>query len=135
MWYETYHAKGRRENMFGKFIKERRIKKGLTLREFCKLIEVDASNWSKIERGLLAPPRSEYKLKKIAEILEIPVGSELWFEMKDRAELDTGNIPTDIRSDKELIGHLPMFFRTIRSEKPSGEDLDNLIELIRKGGR
>ncbi len=121
--------------MFGNFIKERRIKKGLTLREFCKLIEVDASNWSKIERGLLAPPRSEYKLKKIAEILEIPVGSDLWFEMKDRAELDIGNIPTDIRSDKELIGHLPMFFRTIRSEKPSAEDLDNLIEMIRKGGK
>lgn len=121
--------------MFGKFIKERRIKKGLTLREFCKLIEVDASNWSKIERGLLAPPKSEYKLKQIAEILEIPVGSDLWFEMKDRAELDIGNIPTDIRSDKELIGHLPMFFRTIRSEKPSAEDLDNLIEMIRKGGK
>ena len=45
--------------MFGKFIKERRIEKGLTLREFCKLIEVDASNWSKIERGLLSPPKSE----------------------------------------------------------------------------
>jgi transcriptional regulator with XRE-family HTH domain len=135
MWYIVYHKIQGERKMFGKFIKERRIKKGLTLREFCKLIEVDASNWSKIERGLLAPPRSEYKLKKIAEILEIPVGSELWFEMKDRAELDTGNIPTDIRSDKELIGHLPMFFRTLRSEKPSGEDLDNLIELIRKGGR
>jgi transcriptional regulator with XRE-family HTH domain len=120
--------------MFGKFIKDRRIKKGLTLRAFCKLIEVDASNWSKIERGLMAPPKSDYKLKNIAEILEIPLGSDLWFEMKDRAELDIGNIPKDIRTDKELIGHLPMFFRTIRSEKPSAEDLDNLIEMIRKGG-
>ena len=55
--------------------------------------------------------------------------------MKDKAEIDTGYIPSDIRSDKELLGHLPMFFRTIRSEKPSAEDLDNLIEMIRKGGR
>jgi transcriptional regulator with XRE-family HTH domain len=121
--------------MFGKFIKERRLGKGVTLREFCKLIEADASNWSKIERGLLAPPKSDAKLRKIAEVLEIPVGSELWIEMKDKAEIDTGNIPKDIRSDKELIGYLPMFFRTIRSEKPSAEDLDSLIELIRKGGR
>jgi transcriptional regulator with XRE-family HTH domain len=132
MIYTTLRQGGRK--MFGKFIKERRIKKGLTLREFCKLIEVDASNWSKIERGLLSPPKSDYKLKKIAEILEIPIGSDLWFEMKDRAELDIGNIPTDIRTDRELIGHLPMFFRTIRSEKPSAEDLDNLIAMIRKGG-
>ena len=121
--------------MFGQFIKERRIRKGLTLREFCKLIAVDASNWSKIERGLLDPPRSEYKLKKIAEILEIPLDSDSWFEMKDRAELDVGNIPKDIRSDKELIGQLPMFFRTVRSEKPSAEELDKLIDIIRKRGQ
>jgi transcriptional regulator with XRE-family HTH domain len=121
--------------MFGKFIKERRIEKGITLREFCKLIGTDASNWSKIERGQLAPPKNEDKLKKIAEILGIPVGSDLWVSMKDKAEIDTGNIPSDIRSDKELLGCLPMFFRTIRSEKPSAEDLDKLIEMIRKGGR
>jgi len=120
--------------MFGKFIKERRIEKGLTLREFCKLIGVDASNWSKIERGLLAPPKSEYKLKQIAEILGITLGSDSWFEMKDRAELDTGNIPKDIRSDKELVGHLPMFFRTLRSDKPTEEELNKLIDIIRKGG-
>lgn len=121
--------------MFGKFIKERRIEKGITLREFCKLIGTDASNWSKIERAQLAPPKNDEKLKKIAEVLEIPFGSDLWVTMKDKAEIDTGYIPSDIRSDKELLGYLPMFFRTIRSEKPSAEDLDNLIEMIRKGGR
>jgi len=121
--------------MFGEFIKERRIGKGLTLREFCKLIEIDASNWSKIERGLLAPPKDDEKFKRIAEVLEIPIGSELWIEMTDKAEIEAGNIPKDIRTDSELIGFLPMFFRTIRSEKPSAEDLDNLIAMIRKGGR
>lgn len=118
--------------MFGKFIKERRIERGITLREFCKLIGMDASNWSKIERGQLAPPKSDEKLEKIAKILGIPVGSDLWITMKDSAEIDKGNIPSDIRSDKELLAYLPMFFRTIRSEKPSVEDLDNLIEMIRK---
>jgi transcriptional regulator with XRE-family HTH domain len=126
--------KGERK-MFGDFIKERRINKGLTLREFCKLIENDASNWSKIERGLISPPKNVEKLEKIAKVLEIPVGSDLWIEMKDKAEIDSGIIPRDIRTDKELIGFLPMFFRTIRSEKPSTEDLENLIEMIRKGGR
>jgi transcriptional regulator with XRE-family HTH domain len=129
----TLRGGGRK--MFGKFIKELRIEKGLTLREFCKLIGIDASNWSKTERGLLAPPKSDENLKKIAEVLGISVGSDLWIELKDKAEIDSGNIPADIRSDKELIGYLPMFFRTIRSEKPSEEDLDNLIEMIRKGGR
>jgi transcriptional regulator with XRE-family HTH domain len=119
--------------MFGKFIKERRVERGITLREFCKSLETDASNWSKIERGQLTPPKSDKKLKKIAEILGIPVGSDLWITMKDAAAIDKGNIPSDIRSDKKLVGSLPMFFRTIRSEKPAEEDLDKLIQMIRKG--
>jgi len=119
--------------MFGKFIKERRVERGITLREFCKSLETDASNWSKIERGQLAPPKSDKKLKKIAEILGIPVGSDLWITMKDAAAIDKGNIPSDIRSDKKLVGSLPMFFRTIRSERPAEEDLDKLIQMIRKG--
>jgi len=118
--------------MFGEFIKERRIKKGISLREFCKMIEVDASNWSKIERGLLGPPQDEEKLKKIAEVLKIKVGSAPWGEMKDLASIDAGIIPDDIRSDERVLKSLPMFFRTLRSDKPTSEELDKLIEMVRK---
>jgi transcriptional regulator with XRE-family HTH domain len=120
--------------MYGEFIKQRRIDKGITLREFCKLIEVDASNWSKIERGLLAPPQDEEKLKKIAETLNIEDGSESWEKMKDMANIDAGIIPEDIRSDERIVKALPMFFRTMRSDKPTAEDLDKLIDMIRKEG-
>lgn len=51
--------------MYGEFIKELRAKKEISLREFCKQVEMDASNWSKIERGVLAPPQDEEKLKKL----------------------------------------------------------------------
>ena len=119
--------------MFGEFIKERRIDKGITLREFCKLIETDASNWSKVERGLLSPPQDEGKLTKIAHVLGIKIGSETWKTMKDKAQIDAGIIPDDILSDAETVRSLPMFFRTIRSEKPTPEELDHLIQIIRKG--
>ena len=119
--------------MFGEFIRERRINKGITLREFCKLIETDASNWSKVERGLLSPPQDEEKLKKIAHVLDIEIGSEPWKAMKDKAQIDAGIIPEDILSDEETVKSLPMFFRTIRSEKPTPEELDQLIQIIRKG--
>ena len=49
--------------MYGEFIKAIRIKKEISLREFCKQVEMDASNWSKIERGVSAPPQDEEKLK------------------------------------------------------------------------
>ena len=118
--------------MFGEFIKERRIEKSISLREFCKRIEMDASNWSKVERGLLAPPQDEEKLRKIAQVLGIKFGSPLWKEMQDKANIDAGMIPEDILSDERVLNSLPIFFRTIRSEKPTPEDLDKLIDMIRK---
>ena len=61
--------------MFGDFIKEKRINKEITLREFCRQLELDASNWSKIERGVMSPPQDEEKLKQIAKVLGISLKS------------------------------------------------------------
>jgi len=120
------------KTMFGKFIKEKRLSKGLGLREFCKIIEVDASNWSKVERGVLAPPQAEEKLRKIAMVLDIEFESALWREMKDKASIAAGIIPQDILSDTKVLNSLPMFFRTLRSEKPTPEELDRLIQMMKK---
>jgi transcriptional regulator with XRE-family HTH domain len=119
--------------MFGEFIKEKRLSKGLGLREFCKMIDMDASNWSKVERGVLAPPQDEEKLKRIAIALDIKFKSALWREMKDKASIAAGVIPQDILSDAEVVHSLPMFFRTLRSEKPTPDELDKLIHMIKKG--
>ena len=120
--------------MFGDFIKLLRIERGISLREFCRRLSTDASNWSKIERGVLAPPQDEGKLNQIAEILGIEEDSVLSTELKDKAAVDAGIIPKDLLSDQETLNALPMFFRTVRSEKPTAEELERLIEKIRKGG-
>ena len=57
-----------------------------------------------------------------------------WKAFKDQANIDAGIIPKDLLSDKEVLNSLPMFFRTIRSEKPTPEELDRLIKKIRRGG-
>jgi transcriptional regulator with XRE-family HTH domain len=116
--------------MFGEFIKKRRLDQEISLREFCRLMGIDPSNWSKVERGIISPPQDEEKLKRIAEILKIQLGNSLWQKMKDMAKIDVGVIPEDIRSDSRVLNSLPMFFRTLRSEKP--EELEHLIDFIRK---
>ena len=117
---------------FGEEVKALRLKRDISLREFCRRLALDASNWSKVERGLLPPTQDEEKLKKIAEVLEID--SEKLTELKDLASIDSGIIPKDILSDKEVFDALPMFFRTIRSEKPTKEELMLLVDSLRKGG-
>jgi transcriptional regulator with XRE-family HTH domain len=94
-------------------------------------MEMDASHWSKVERGLLAPPQDEEKLRKIARVLNMKIGSPAWKETKDKANIDAGIIPEDILSDEKVLNSLPIFFRTVRSEKPTPEDLDKLIDMIK----
>ncbi len=118
---------------FGDFIKERRASQGISLREFCRKIGLDPSNWSKVERSLLYPPRNELLLKKIAKLLKIEIGSKMWIEMKDNAQIDAGRIPEDILSDADLARSLPLLFRTLRDDRPTPEDLDRVFELLRKG--
>ncbi len=119
--------------MFGEMVKTARVGKKIGLREFCKLASVDASNWSKIERGLLAAPRDEEKLRRIAEVLGIEEGSPQFEKLMDEAAIAAGIIPKDFLSDKAVLDSLPLFFRTIRSEKPTAEEIEKIIQKIREG--
>ncbi len=121
--------------MFGEFIKEKRLALDLSLRKFCKLLDEDPSNWSKVERALLPPPQDEKKLKKIADILQIKIDSDEWKKIKDYANVDSAKIPDYIMDDKDVIGLLPAFFRTVGSVKPTKEEIDELIKNLKKQGK
>jgi len=115
---------------FGQNLKELRIKKGLTLREVCRLVDYDPSNWSKIERGRISPPSDEKILLRWAKVLGLLDRKECQ-KFIDEAKVAQGTIPEDILSQKNALGCLPAFFRTLRNEKPTKEEIDHLIELVR----
>lgn len=121
--------------LFGEFVKEKRLQTGMSLREFSKKLEEDASNWSKVERGILSPPQDPDKLKKIGTLLNIKAGSEDWTKLTDYANIDAGKIPDYLMTDQDVLKALPVFFRTIGSVKPTPEELAKLVESIRKEGK
>jgi len=116
---------------FGRTLKELRIQKGLTLRKASRLADYDPSNWSKIERGKISPPSDERVLKNWAKILGFPSKSSKIQEFIDVAMIAQGIIPQDILSQANAVKYLPAFFRTVRNKKPTKEEIDRLIELIR----
>ena len=116
---------------FGKVLKRLRIEKELSLREACKLASYDPSNWSKIERGIISPPSEEKTLRKWAKILGLFKKSEEFQEFIDKATIAQGIIPQDILSKKNAVKCMPAFFRTLRNEKPTKEEIDSLIKIIR----
>jgi hypothetical protein len=117
--------------MFGTFIKELRAAQRIGLREFCLNHGHDPSNWSKIEREVLPPPRDEDTLRQWAMQLGLKPGSDGWRKFHDYAAVDAGRIPDHVLKHKELVEKLPVFFRTMSGQKPSREDLESLIKIIR----
>jgi transcriptional regulator with XRE-family HTH domain len=117
---------------FGKFFKQKRLEKGLTLREFCRINGFDPGNISKIERGLFPPPQSKELLLNYAAALGIEEGTEDWLIFCDLAITSAGKIPPDIVSNEEVMNALPVLFRTVRNKNLDDEDLDRLIKSIKQ---
>jgi predicted nucleotidyltransferase len=103
---------------FGEFVRARRAKLELPLRVFCEKNGIDPSNWSKIERGRLAPPQGE-TLERYAKALKLKKGSPDWFEFCDLAAAEAGRIPPDL-AEGEVASKLPVLFRALR-ERSKGQ--------------
>jgi transcriptional regulator with XRE-family HTH domain len=116
--------------LFGDFIKQLRAKKRIGLREFCLALEFDPSHWSKVERGLANPPKDQDVLARIAQLLDVKVGSDDWTRLTDLAALSRGRIPDDLLKDKELLASLPLVFRNLRREPPTKDELNEVVDLV-----
>jgi transcriptional regulator with XRE-family HTH domain len=114
---------------FGKYVKSLRIERSLTLREFCRITHLDPGNWSKIERGILSPPKSREDLNTVAEALALSEGSDEHNTLFELAAISF--IPPEL-TDQNVLEKLPVFFRTVRGEKPTRKELEELIRILRE---
>ena len=119
---------------FGALFESLRQRSGLTLREFCKKAEADPGNISRLERGLMSPPKSRDILERYATVLGIVEGSDDWYRFFDLAAAQQGIVPHDLMEDGQLVRALPAFFRTLRGQKSTPDEMRKLAEKIRKGG-
>ena len=106
---------------FGTIIKEKRVAARHTLRGFTKLLGIDPSNWSKVERGVIPLPQDPILFEKIASVLELDAHETQ--ELKDLADVARGIIPADLQ-DSELISKMPAFFRAIKGQEYTLADLE-----------
>jgi transcriptional regulator with XRE-family HTH domain len=114
---------------FGNYITNLRISRGITLREFCRRNGLDPSNWSKVERSVLAPPKSKITIESILASMGIEKDTEEYNTTIDLGLLES--IPEDYIAEKNVLKELPVLFRTVRGKKPSSEDLQKLIEYLK----
>ncbi len=129
MWYIfTTQTNAIEEMQFSEFVKDHRVNNRISLREFCRQTDFDPSNWSKIERGVLAPPKTPEQLNKIAAALDFEKDTDNYKTLFELAAIEA--IPKKIL-DQEVLNKLPIFFRTVRGDTPTEEELNKLISVLK----
>lgn len=126
---------GIRTDTFGGFFESLRQRNSLTLREFCRKADADPGNISRMERGAMLPPKSLEILGRYATTLGLQEKSDEWQTFFDLAAVAQGKVPADLLSDQEVVKVLPAFFRTLRGQKPTPEEMKRIAEKIKQGGR
>ena len=118
---------------FSNFFFNRRVSLGYTLRKFCRNKGYDVGYISRIENGLIEPPSSPRKLKALATALELDPETSKWVVFFDLASACKGRIPQDLTKNSVIINLLPAFYRTLRKEQITQQDINKLITLIKDG--
>lgn len=114
---------------FGKFIREKRLKLNLTLREFCKQNDFDVAYISRLENDLMNAPKDKTNLTKLAKSLNIKKDSSEWKEFLNFASISRNQLPEDI--DKRALSFLPAFCRKASKKNITKEDVEQLLKLIK----
>jgi len=118
---------------FAAFFKALRKEKRITLRAFCETAGADPGNISRMERGGMIPPQDRDILTRYARALGLVEGTAAWYHFFDLAAASRGMIPQDMMDDEALVRQLPAFFRTLRGQKPTEEELRKIVRKIKEG--
>lgn len=111
---------------FGSYLKELRLKSGFGLRRFANLIEMKASNLCNIEHGRRRMPKE--RSEAIADVLGLEKGSADWEHFFELART-RGELPADVQEMAERR-FIPALLRTIDNVKLSDDDIKRLISEI-----
>lgn len=110
---------------FGSFVKQLRMKKGLALREFARILDIAASYLSDIEKGKRNAPKKDHLDKMIKELNLTKEETEKFYDLAREGK------PVEIAEDvKEIIisnNAIPVLCRKI---KQKNIDVEALIEFL-----
>jgi len=119
---------------FCQFFKQKRRVLG-TVRKFAEDNGYDIAYISRLENGVTMPPKDSQKLAKLGLALGIVEGSDEWQVFLDLASMAKNELPADLWDDERAVAMLPAFYRTLRNEKLSKEEAEELLKLIRSSGK
>lgn len=114
---------------FHELFKIKRMEIG-TVREFARESGLDLAYVSRLENGVVLPPKDGEKLTRLAVALGIAEGSDEWREFMDLAAVARNELPEDLRDDERVAKVLPAFYRALRDKELDEGEFRRLVDLI-----
>ncbi|PKO01241.1 MAG: XRE family transcriptional regulator [Chloroflexi bacterium HGW-Chloroflexi-4] len=105
---------------FGRRIRELRVSKGISLRDFAEMVCIDFTYLSKIENSKVDPP-SEEKIRAMANVLEVDAEGLL--------DLAGKISPEQIRKAVESNSDVGILLRKLQSQKLTNEQLKKMLNI------
>jgi len=115
---------------FGAFVRSQRIKHLITGRDASQATGMLASNFSKLEHGVLTPPRDAEKQRKLSSAIGIPSGSEEEARFFDLAAKATDSTPVDIAAIISANAAVPLLLRTIGNKRLGKSEMNRIVEIV-----
>ena len=117
--------------VFGNFIRALRLKIGMTARDVAEQADWLPSNFSKLEHGVLLPPKDHVKLKRLAEALCIVEGSDDSHSFFDLAAKTADTVPADLADIISRNQALPLLLRMVGNKRLTAKEIERLVEIVR----
>lgn len=123
----------RRVSAFGTRLREMRLAAGLSLQKFCRQANLDAGNYSRIERGLTRPPRDHRKLEPVRAALGLEPDGDDWTYLLTLADLEWGALPRRLLTDEQVRPLLPALLQRLAGRRMTEAQVEALVTLIQRG--
>lgn len=112
---------------FPERLRELRKKAGLSQRDLAERVGIDFTYLSKIENGIVGPPR-ELVIRKLAHELAVTLKIEDETGLTDELITEAGKIPSDLARTLAQNPSALAYLRSLPTDVKSGDDWTNVTK-------
>lgn len=102
------------------------------MREFCLAINMEPSNYNRMERGITPAPQDHNKLEPIRKALGLSASSDIWNELLRLADLSRDMIQRRVMTDAEVTAKMPALIPRRDGQEMTDSEIGELVRMIRR---
>lgn len=117
---------------FGEYLKQKRLDKEITLRDFAKLVDISPVYLCDLEKGRKAAPSMEVMQKMVSKLALNKEESERFYDLAALEQTAKNPIPKDLNAFLKDNRVIVSALRTAKDLDATDEEWQDFIDKLRK---